>query len=220
MKSEVKVLKTAYFVRHGQSEANIAPVYQGPDSPLSEQGQKQVKLIAERASKLNFDVIIASPFLRTKETAEAISKLTKKEIEYSDLFVEMGKPTKLNDAPADDPNAKELHTKWIATMYDTGQQVEDGENYESHTTRAEQAINFLTDREEKNILVVTHGYFLRTIVAKILVKDLLTPEIFKNIQRSAAMENTGLTILQYCLYPNGDMSWRLWIYNDHAHLAD
>ena len=32
--------KVVYFVRHGQSEDNIAPVFQSPDSPLSAVGRQ------------------------------------------------------------------------------------------------------------------------------------------------------------------------------------
>jgi hypothetical protein len=34
------------------------------------------------------------------------------------------------------------------------------------------------------------------------------------------MENTGLTVLQYCEGLAEKPIWRLWIFNDHAHLAD
>ena len=70
------------------------------------------------------------------------------------------------------------------------------------------------------LVVVTHGYFLRTIVARVLLGDLLSGEAFKNIQRTAAMENARLTVLQYREGFEENPAWRLWIYNDHAHLAD
>jgi hypothetical protein len=36
----------------------------------------------------------------------------------------------------------------------------------------------------------------------------------------AAIENTGLTVLRYQGGFEEGPCWRLWIYNDHAHLAD
>ena len=55
----VMPVKTVYFVRHGQSEDNVAPVFQSPDSPLNEKGKKQADSIAQRISKLSFDALIA-----------------------------------------------------------------------------------------------------------------------------------------------------------------
>ena len=40
--------KVVYFVRHGQSEDNVAPVFQSPDSPLSAVGRNQAARIAAR----------------------------------------------------------------------------------------------------------------------------------------------------------------------------
>ena len=67
-------MKTVYFVRHGESEANTgeAPVFQGPTSLLTEKGKEQARFIAKRVSKLSFDAIISSPAVRTIATADAI----------------------------------------------------------------------------------------------------------------------------------------------------
>ena len=49
------------FVRHGQSEANAAGRWQGQsDSPLSEHGQEQARLLAKRLAGRPFDVVLAS----------------------------------------------------------------------------------------------------------------------------------------------------------------
>ena len=70
--------KVVYFVRHGQSEDNVAPVFQSPHSPLSAVGRQQAERIAERVSHLSFDALLASPYQRAKETADAIGKVTGK----------------------------------------------------------------------------------------------------------------------------------------------
>ena len=62
--------KIVYFVRHGESEANITPVYQPLGSPLSDKGRQQAKLIAERIAKVSFEALVVSPLFRAKETAE------------------------------------------------------------------------------------------------------------------------------------------------------
>ena len=67
---------------------------------------------------------------------------------------------------------------------------------------------------------VTHGYFLRTMVARVLLGAALSGEAFQHFHKVAAIENTGLTVLRYHAGVEEAPCWRLWIYNDHAHLAD
>lgn len=212
--------KIIYLVRHGQSADNVAPVFQSPDSPLNEKGKKQAESIAQRVSKLSFDALIASPFERAKQTAEIITKATSKEAEYSKLFVERVKPTYINGKPYTDEKASTLWKEWEKSLYTPGLRAEDGENFDDLIARADKALAFLTNRAEQSLVVVTHGYFLRTIVARVLLGDLLSGEAFRNIQRTTAMENTGITVLQYRSGFEEKPVWRLWIYNDHAHLAD
>jgi probable phosphoglycerate mutase len=212
--------KIVYFVRHGQSAGNVAPVFQSLNSPLTETGQKQAERIAKRVSNLSFETLIASPVQRAKETAEAIAKATGKKLEFSDLFVERVKPTCINGKLHEDEHANIIWREWGKSLYTPGMRVEDGENFDDLLSRADKALEFLKNRTEKSIVVVTHGYFLRTIVARVLLDNSLSGEAFRNFQRSSEHENTGLTVLRYQEGFEEQPSWRLWIYNDHEHLAD
>ncbi len=214
-----EVLKTVYFVRHGQSVDNTAPVYQSYESPLSELGRKQAAYIAERVAKLSFDSLISSPMQRAKETAETIAKVTSRVPEYSEFLVERIKPSYLYGRPLSDEVARGLWKEWNQTLYTPGKRVGDGENYDDILARANQALQFLQARPERSLVVVTHGFFLRTIVAQVLLGDLLSGEVFKRFQSSAPIENTGLTVLRYQIGGEGLARWYLWVYNDHAHLG-
>jgi broad specificity phosphatase PhoE len=217
--STSKVEKIVYFVRHAQSEDNVAPVFQSPNSPLNEKGKRQAERIAERVTKLHFGALIASPFERAKQTAEAITRATGRNVEYFDLFVERIKPTYINGKPYTDEKADKLWREWQKSLYTSGARAEDGENFDDLLTRADKALAFLSDRREPSLIVVTHGYFLRTIVARVLLGSALSGEAFRQLQKAAAMQNTGLTVLRYHGGFEEEPSWRLWIYNDHAHLS-
>ena len=210
--------KIVYFVRHGESEANITPVYQPLGSPLSGKGRQQAKLIAERIAKVSFEALVVSPLFRAKETAEAMTKLTGKKPEYSDLFVERIKPTRLGGKSRDDKEASGLWKEWEKSLYAHGLRAEDGENFDDHIARADKALDFLKNRTEKTMVVVTHGFFLRTIIARVILGDSLTPEAFKNFHMRVGTENTGLSVLKYSKTWE-TTSWLLWIFNDHAHLG-
>lgn len=219
MSKESQIKKTVYFVRHGQSVHNVASVFQSPDSPLNENGKKQAESIARRVSKLSFDTLIASHFPRAKGTAEAITELTGKKPEYSDLFIERLKPTSINGKPYDDVTANLIWREWEKSQYTPGMRVEDGENFDDLIKRADKALEFLKNRSESSIVVVTHGMFIRFIVARVLFGDSLSGPALKKFIKSADMENTGLTVLRYRDGFEEKPNWRLWVYNDHAHLG-
>lgn len=67
-----------YFIRHGESEANVRKVFAGQkdDSLLTDEGKKQAKATAEEMAKegLKIDKIYSSPLKRAYETAEIIAK--------------------------------------------------------------------------------------------------------------------------------------------------
>lgn len=215
-----QVKKTVYFVRHGQSEGNIAPAFQSPFCSLSRKGRKQAEQIAHRVSRLSFDALVSSPFQRAKETAEAIAQVTGKTPEFSGLFSERIKPTNIDGKSHEDQEAVAVWREWNASLYVPGMRVGDGENFDDLVVRSDRALSFLEHHPARNIVVVTHGYFLRTIVARVLLGDLFSPGTFKNFQKMSSMENTGLTVLRYHDTFEEDPCWRLWIYNDHAHLAE
>ncbi|PJA85147.1 MAG: hypothetical protein CO143_02665 [Candidatus Moranbacteria bacterium CG_4_9_14_3_um_filter_45_14] len=75
---------TFYLVRHGEAENNVNHI--GNSLPekrqmhLTEEGIKQVSVTALLLSTKGVDAIIASPLVRTRETAEIIAEKTEKEV--------------------------------------------------------------------------------------------------------------------------------------------
>ncbi|MES3005189.1 MAG: histidine phosphatase family protein [Patescibacteria group bacterium] len=217
---KIDVEKTIYFVRHGESEDNTRPVFQSIESPLSERGREQVLKVAERATKLDFEALVSSGYTRAKETAEAIAEATNKLPEYSDLFTERVKPSFINGKPHEDVEAVKVGKEWKKSLFQKGLKVQDGENYEEIVERADKALDFLKNHKAKNILVVTHGFFLRVIMARVMLGNSMTEENLKHFQSVASMKNTGLSVLQYARWSDEvEPKWRFWIYNDHNHLG-
>lgn len=209
-----KVEKTVYLVRHGESEDNIAPVFQSVTSPLTELGLEQAKSLAQRISKLPFDALIASPTKRTAQTAAMIAELTSKHIVYSDLFIESKKPAFVDGKPYTDLQADGLWRRWEESLYLPDLRVEDGENFTELITRADKSLDFLKQHDRESLVVVTHSHFLRTILARILLQNTLTEASLGQFHKNSTTENTGITVVQ--LYKG---QWQFWIYNDHSHLG-
>jgi broad specificity phosphatase PhoE len=213
----MNIEKTVYLARHAQSEDNAAPVFQALDSPLSETGLRQAQLVARRLTKLSFEVLIASPLRRAKETAAIIAQATGRAPEYSNLFVERIRTSRIDGKPYDDKDASALWRDWQNDFYTPGIRMAEGESFDDLIGRAGAALAFLKGRAERSLVVVTHGLFVRAIVAQVLLGDLLSREAFRRFQRVTSMENTGLTVLRYHDAFEDEPCWRLWTLNDHAH---
>lgn len=65
-------LTRIYVIRHGQSRFNAGLDYEDLDASLTELGQKQAKVMADRFKNVDFAAIFSSGLARTKETAEII----------------------------------------------------------------------------------------------------------------------------------------------------
>ena len=61
-----------YLVRHAQSEANAGLPGASRDCALTELGRRQAQAVAQRLARHRIDRVLASPYVRTLETAEAI----------------------------------------------------------------------------------------------------------------------------------------------------
>ncbi|MDP2648425.1 MAG: histidine phosphatase family protein [bacterium] len=222
-------MKTIYFVRHGESEENVGfhtgeGVFQGETSPLTERGREQARFIAERCAHLQFDALVASPAVRTQDTAGYISELTGKSIETAPMFTERILPEEFIGRKKDDPEIQERYNEWEASFFDENLRVGSGENFVDLKTRVAGALKYLTEHKADRIVVVTHGYFLRMLVAYIVFGDALTTEEFKKIIQTFRTANTGLTLAEYDSGQRGAVGlpapqWLVRVWNDHAHLG-
>ena len=77
LKSKVKKSENRYFImRHGEAENNILDIISSKaDNPhhLTEKGKKQIIDALKDIKDKNINLIITSPFIRTRETAEIIA---------------------------------------------------------------------------------------------------------------------------------------------------
>jgi broad specificity phosphatase PhoE len=211
-------MKKIYFVRHGESEGNVSSVRQTVTASLTEKGRSQANFVSERCVKLPVEVVVSSTMNRAKETAEIISQRTSQTVDYSDLFVERRRASVVLGKPKDDPVALEIDREIKANFSQPGWRLADEENFDDLKDRALAALDYLVKRPEENILVVTHGFFLRIIMATVVFGNSLTGEQCDRFIYSLHMENTGITVLGYDENRKSN-PWWLWTWNDHSHLG-
>lgn len=213
-------MKRVYLVRHGESEANVGKIYLGGETPLTEAGHGQAEFIAERASKLPVEVIISSTLKRAHQTAQYISDKIGKPIETSDLFVERRSPSEYIGREYSDVKTWGTDEILNKNFGKPDWRYSDEENFDDMKVRAKAAIALLETRPENEILVVTHGLFLRMLVGTVLFGDEFSGREGKALFRGMKTKNTGLTIFEYNPDDGFFSGWRLFVWNDHAHLAD
>lgn len=79
-----------YFIRHGETIWNVQKKFQGlSDSPLTEKGIKQAKLLGEKLKDIKFDKIYSTSLKRANDTANYIKGNRKQEVEIFDNFIEI-----------------------------------------------------------------------------------------------------------------------------------
>lgn len=185
-----------YFIRHGETELNAKGVRQGPDGSLSAQGVEQVKETAKRFPKKRGKpkVIIASPFERAKETAEIIAKELKMGVEYSDLLAERKNPTEIIGHSGKEEQVRAIVDRIDKSYHDDNLRYSDEENFTDLKERARKLLAYIATRKENQIIMVTHGIFLKMVAAYILRGDALTASEYNKLSYLNPMDNAALTI--------------------------
>jgi broad specificity phosphatase PhoE len=210
-------MKTIYFVRHGESEGNSGPIRQTSAANLTDKGIAQAKIVADRCTKIPFETIICSTMERTKQTANYILEKNDKPIEYSDLFIERRRSSEVLGKPKDDPASIEIERQVREHFCDLDWHYSDEENFADLKDRALACLEYLEKRPEQNLLVVSHGFFLRIIAACVVFGKNLTAKEGERFVKTLHTKNTGMTIFEH---QEGEKEpWVLWVWNDHAHLG-
>lgn len=164
-----------YLLRHGETESNVARIYQGRgDSPLTQNGIMMTEELAEYLKGLDFKGIYCSDLSRGVETAKIIAK-----------FHQVS-PTLLPDLRERNYGVWEgLTFKEIAErygdVYETWQHnpaeanIAEAETLEELQARALRALAVILEKhpgQEGNICIVGHGGVNRSIMFHYLGLDL------------------------------------------------
>lgn len=156
---ETEIKTRFYFMRHGRTQMNEDSITIGSiDEPMNETGKRQAQEATEqfRKSGITFDLIIASPLMRARETAKIIgaglevSVITDNRLRERNVGILEGKP----ETPQNDSRLLDYDFK--------PKGAEPLESFEKETKE------FLQDIEKtyrgKRVLFITHGFRMLTLV--------------------------------------------------------
>jgi broad specificity phosphatase PhoE len=129
---------------------------------------------------------------RAIQTGEIIATKIARPIEYSDLFTERRHPTSHSGLSKHDPEFIREEKEFKERFQDPTWRFEDGENFRDMKIRAGEALHFLTERSENNILIASHALFMRVLIARIIMGEDLSAGECEKFFRSLRIENSGL----------------------------
>ena len=167
------MVKTLYLIRHGEALHNVmfnkmgAKAFRSPlviDAPLTQTGQEQsIRLGYQWKEKLNIELVLVSPLMRTLETAMNIFGDTEIKIEAQDFLREypIGEDTC-------NKRSDRSHYKKKFPNIDFSDIVEDKdiewtnerETMESLEDRIYQLKQYVNNRSEENIAIVGHSSYI------------------------------------------------------------
>ncbi|MBI3634127.1 MAG: class I tRNA ligase family protein [Candidatus Yonathbacteria bacterium] len=158
-----------YFVmRHGEAESNrerivSSTIATGNSHGLTEKGRKEVKEASQRLDRESIQIIISSPFLRARQTAESVADtlgLNSKEIIIDERLKEI-------DTGVFDGKSIDDYRGYFASMREKFiKRPEKGENLLDVKRRVMELMDELEEKYQgKNILLVTHEYPLWMITS-------------------------------------------------------
>lgn len=184
------------FIRHGSTSWNKEKRAQGrSDIHLDHCGRKDAAKLAQHLDHDKWDIIFSSHLARAKQTADIIAEKLGIDVMIDQRLREAG------GGMIEGTTEQERINKWGERWreLDLGIEAE-----ELVVARATEAINeFQRTYQDKNILIVSHGSFLRHFF-----KDVLPA-----LNHDSHLYNTSLTILE-----KQDEGWKHEVYNSTAHL--
>ncbi|OGI60735.1 hypothetical protein A2641_00310 [Candidatus Nomurabacteria bacterium RIFCSPHIGHO2_01_FULL_37_25] len=208
--------KIIYFVRHGETELNAKGIRQGPEGSLSAKGREQALATAKRFPKHKGrpEVIISSPYQRTKETANIISEELKMPVEYCDLLVERRNPSEIIGHEGGEREVRKIVDQIDKSYHTDDLRYSDEENFEDLKERARKLLFYITERPEERIIMVTHGIFLKMVVSYMLHGEKLTASEYNKLSYFNPIDNASMAICSYTTHFFKKDEWKLIVWND------
>ena len=164
-----------YFIRHGQTTANVLKMKQGTINTemtyLNENGQKQAQNLADHFDIKFADRIIASPLERTKQTTAILNAENNLPVSYDERLLEISygewdghKNSELRKAH---PDAYNDYLNDVLPLY--VKYAPHGETFDDVINRVHGfLIETMNEYPDEKIICVTHGFTVKAAALDIL----------------------------------------------------
>lgn len=203
LRSLTKKSGNSYFVmRHGQTDHNVRQEWNADRTvvdPLTDLGVSQVEKVA-MGFEGDIDIIITSPFSRTKESAKIFVKTKNKNIEIVE-----------DERIREWEVGKEFDQKPFSFYFELRNKSDDRYGFkavdgESYIDVMQRAGEFMYDLENKysgkNILIITHGGVARAI--DLHSRGISLVDLYENTRDYRNFENADLRQIDFVPLPHNE----------------
>ncbi len=174
------------IMRHGETifnlEGKVSSDAHNTTDVLTENGKQQVASSAQKLKNKygNFDVIVASPFVRTQNTAKIVAEA----LGYTDKIVADDRLVEVKAPRLHGDSWEKIHANYASREEYFTKKVDGIESLADVRTRVGSALEDILEKYKgKKILVVSHGTPLRIMDALTHAHDIDTQhEFFKNAE--------------------------------------
>jgi broad specificity phosphatase PhoE len=212
-----------YFTRHGESVANVADRELRPEPEnadrLSERGWEQARGVGERLRGEGIEAIVASPFGRAQETAQAIGEVLQLPFETDEDLHEVRQSDAYRAASPE--YAGTGHVTWMPAA--GPDHAEPGaESFAAVVGRVARVQERLEKRvTSERVLCVSHWGFMHFFLGATLFREEFAPTHLPALYR-ISHANTGITLFEqrreYRIEGVPFDGWALLTWNDQGHL--
>lgn len=194
-----------YLIRHGRQNSKLCNV----DVELNEIGRRQANLVGKRLANYDIDVIYSSHYLRAYETAKIINSYLNvehfvnenlREIDFGDL--QGNTDDYINKYFKDFKSEREAMISDIA--------FPNGENGQDVLNRIMPILESIINSNYKNIVIVTHGGVIRSILTYIA-----GAKQNNKLRFAQSLENCSISQI---FYKEQNKKFYIERFNDYAHL--
>lgn len=137
------------LVRHGETTNNFFRLYNTETEDLNDTGIKQAKSLKNKIKKIDYDIVISSPLLRTRHTTNIINTKNRQVI-FDDRIKERNHG-RLSGIPLDSIDRTEYWNYYSSNRYGESESVQELFN------RVFDFIDELKHKEYNSVLIVTHS---------------------------------------------------------------
>ena len=195
-----------FFIRHGESEANILHVFsnRGWKHGLTRKGFQQATQLAESLSEYRFKKIYSSPLKRAAQTAKILSEKLNLEYEITDALREFD--TGINEGLRDEESWLRWETvmdDWtIRHLYDS--RIPGGESFNDMWQRFFPLIENICQEKkasDSNFLLIGHGglfYCMLPYLLKLTPTQPVSLEFPNTAYVLAELTSQGLVCREWC----------------------